>query len=563
LTPSPTADKAVGAAGLALLLIGFLVAPFWGADFHRQETTVLFADRWIAVATLVLLNLAALGVLLMLRETDSGGLPAAGAVLLALAAALLLRLDTFYEAFERDLMIYSTIAGDLLRGKLLYVDAWDIKPPAVFWTYAAAARLYGTSPAAIWVLGLITTVGTAIACYFAGRELGGVRGGAFAALVWCLLSGDLVLQANQPNVESFLNLLVATGFYVCLKRRRNPGDVSGSLLIGALFAAATLYKQIALLVFLALGVVMFASRMPEQPRRWRQELHRIGIAAAVIACGWLLTAAYFGSLGTLEPFLHFVFALGADYAGNPGQNLVEGLDPARYRLVMAYLPLAAVSAAVLYFARSRLDPLGPSLLAAYAVGAWLAVVLPGKFHPHYFQLLLPPLAILCGWGAGRIGIRRHLWIALFGVALVPALAQRMVQTWVPVDSIPIYKYGPHGIESLESRRIGQWLGKHAPGSATLFHWGAEPGVHFWSGRPPAVRFIAHFPLFMDPRGERAARIERELVAELAAARPDLIALNTGWVGASRSPVGNWIAQHYREATDRPQGLTRYTLLVPK
>ena len=39
---------------------------------------------------------------------------------------------------NRDITTYATIAQELLQGKQLYVDVWDIKPPAIFVTYMLA-----------------------------------------------------------------------------------------------------------------------------------------------------------------------------------------------------------------------------------------------------------------------------------------------------------------------------------------------------------------------------------------------------------------------------------------
>jgi hypothetical protein len=556
-------DRAVWFAALAIFVSGLLIAPFWGADFYRYQTKVLFEDRWGAVASLVLLNLGALGLILALGDRNRDRTLACAALSLALASVFLLRLDTFYEAFERDLMIYATIAADLLRGKMLYVDDWDIKPPAVFWTYAAAALLYGMSPAAIWVLGLGAAVGTALACYAAGREVGGVRGGTFAALVWSLASGDLLLQANQPNVEVFINLFATTGFWMCLRARRQPENRLSGFIIGMLFAAASLYKQVALAMFVLPALSLLGCHALQRQQSLRSEIVRVGTAGATIALAWLLVAGFFWLSGAFPQFFDTVFRTGAAYAGDLGRNLVEGFGIARYRLLDAYVPLAIASTVALVFVRSRLDRFALSLLLAWAAACWLALILPGKFFPHYFQLLLPPLAVLAGWGFGLTESRQRTWMIVLAVAVLPALWQRSLQTQVPVERIPTYKYGWHGVESLETRRIGQWIGRHLPREATVFHWGAEPGMHFWSGRPPAVRFIAHFPLFLGADDERALQIERALVAELQAIRPDLVVVNAHWVGAGDRPVVNWLRQYYARTAQGPPNLTGYLLLVPK
>jgi hypothetical protein len=189
--------------------------------------------------------------------------------------------------------------------------------------------------------------------------------------------------------------------------------------------------------------------------------------------------------------------------------------------------------------------------------------LPGRFFPHYFQLLLPPFAITCGWAFGAVESRQRLWLAAFGAAFLLALWPRLLQTQVPVERIPVYKYGLHGVESDESRRIGHWIGRNYPANAKVFHWGAEPGVHFWSGHPPATRFVAHFPLFINPNDARALEIERGLVAELQQTKPDLVVVNVNWIGAGGRPTVDWLREHYVRTPDAPANVSSFLVLVPK
>jgi hypothetical protein len=67
------------------------------------------------------------------------------------------------------------------------------------------------------------------------------------------------------------------------------------------------------------------------------------------------------------------------------------------------------------------------LLLAFGIGTQLAVVLPGRFFAHYYQLWLPPLAIGAGWTlaafAGTKWIRR--WVpSAVGAAAIALMVVR-------------------------------------------------------------------------------------------------------------------------------------------
>jgi 4-amino-4-deoxy-L-arabinose transferase-like glycosyltransferase len=134
-------------------------------------------------------------------------------VLIALA-----RLHTYNEPFERDLMTYAVMAHEMLAGRELYSDLWDQKPPGPSLTYAVAELITGYGPNSIYLLNVVATIITLFGVYFAGTALAGGKrsGGLWAAACWAMISGEPMLQANQPNIEVFINacLIWVNGFFL-------------------------------------------------------------------------------------------------------------------------------------------------------------------------------------------------------------------------------------------------------------------------------------------------------------------------------------------------------------
>src|SRR5438552_3773650 len=69
----------------------------------------------------------------------SGARLGPGALLAALALALAATalLPELWFPLARDQGVFACVAGRILRGALPYRDAWDIKPPPIYLTYAA------------------------------------------------------------------------------------------------------------------------------------------------------------------------------------------------------------------------------------------------------------------------------------------------------------------------------------------------------------------------------------------------------------------------------------------
>src|SRR5438046_1404598 len=82
-------------------------------------------------------------------------------VLIALSLVLIAaRLRSYHEPLEWDSGTYSVIARELLEGKHLYSDIWDLKPPAIFATYAAMQAVAGDGHLSIYLLSVIAAIAT-------------------------------------------------------------------------------------------------------------------------------------------------------------------------------------------------------------------------------------------------------------------------------------------------------------------------------------------------------------------------------------------------------------------
>jgi hypothetical protein len=313
------------------------------------------------------------------------------------------RRHTYAEPLERDLTTYAVIGHELLAGRELYSDVWDHKPPAVHVSYASAEALAGYGRDAVFLLNVVFAVGTLLGVYAAGAAVGGRAGGLTAAGVWTILCGDLPLQANQPNTEVFLNTFLSWGF--ALLARTGPGWPFGyrrALAVGALFAAASLYKHVAVAPAALLAAAHVA--YPPHGSGRRRALADAGLMAAAGAIAWAAVLGYFRLTGQLDAFLDAVFRYNRYYAGNPFTNLGSVLHPGDWfpLTARAAQPLAGLVCIGTVFGLL----IGPDrswlLLTAWALGTQLAVALPARPLPHYPQLWLPVLAVASGWVPGLI-----------------------------------------------------------------------------------------------------------------------------------------------------------------
>jgi hypothetical protein len=128
------------------------------------------------------------------------------------------RLLTLKEPPEFDTTLYAVFGHELLAGRSLYSDLWDIKPPAVYVTYAAAELLVGYGPREIYLLSVVVAIATLLGVYAAGAALSGNRAtGLWAALFWAVLWWEPGMEANHPNTEVFVNACVIWAFAMLVR----------------------------------------------------------------------------------------------------------------------------------------------------------------------------------------------------------------------------------------------------------------------------------------------------------------------------------------------------------
>ncbi|MBZ4193128.1 MAG: glycosyltransferase family 39 protein [Candidatus Contendobacter sp.] len=492
----------------------------------------------------------------------------------SLLALLILvsRLPTFNEAFERDLMTYMVIADGLLNGRSLYVDLFEFRPPGVFWTYALFAKVFGASPLAIFMMGLTCAWLTLWACYVAGRNMAGSLGGLLAAAIWTVISGDLLLQANQPNTEVFINAALAGAFALLVGATPDRKQIQRFIAIGLLYGLASLFKQISLAVTaVTLGTyVLLAPWMAEHQEAAQQDFWPVRVralwqavwAGLVVLLCWGLVIGYFQWLGHLSAFKEALVDTGRSYAGDIWGN-VWGFfsNPLVYVPKSGnsfYVPLAWLLTVLAagYYWRDRNGRLG--LWLAYFGSSLITIALPGKFFPHYFQLWLPPLAIGAGCLLGHsLVVQRRLAVGLLLAVLLPLVGLRLYQHTIPVEQVPFYKYGQgHGPEAVESQRIGLWIAQHLDPNTSVYQWGAEPGVYFWAGRP----VLAGGPPGFIVSSPYVQRDTERLFEQLKTLRPGLIIANKGWLPPGH-PIVQWMAENYRTISPPPESVERFLFLI--
>ncbi len=467
-------------------------------------------------------------------------------ILLGLSALIgLQRLYTWREPLEMDLSLYAVVGHEFLAGRSFYSDLCDNKPPAIFITYAAAEWLAGYGPTAIYLLGTIAAIITLLGIYWVGYSLSGSIGtGLWAALFWTAICSDLLLQANQPNTEVFINACVIWAFALLLKSDYRHPWLWRYVIIGSLLAIASLYKTVVIGIAAALGGVLLAFP-PGDPQDRRLARKQVWVMAAVGGAAWALVFVYFAAVGHVKDFYEIVFTFNRYYAGNIIKNLVIGLF--RFRGVLTLLVPFIYTICIWAVLTKPKELRRPwLLLLGLIIGSHIAVALPGKWYPHYYQYWLPVLAVTAAWTIEelwRLAKRYSLW--------VKCSAGSIILIFMVAHEFPNYKISPeewsrkkYEINFVETKEMGEEIRRILKPGETFYEWGVGSGLYYYSRLSPPSGVLFYYHLYGWPY---SATMVNRVVKDLEKAQPELF-LIPEWLLPEiifPNPVLSWFSKRYR------------------
>lgn len=470
------------------------------------------------------------------------------AALIGLCALIFsLRLYTYNEPLERDLTTYAVIAHEMLNGKNLYSDLWDHKPPATHVTYAAAELVAGYGRDSIFLMNVAAAVATLFVCYWAGSLAGGGRvAGCFAAAFWAFTSGNLALEGNQPNTEVFMNVFLAAGFAMLVRAEKRNLGARGAFIVGVLFAVASLYKQVVVVQPALLTIAYVACCDPKLRKRAFGDV--LIIAATGVAI-WALVLGYFFTRGSGSVFVESVFSYNRYYSSSLSHQALHNfrgwmaLSPA---ILVVTLPVALVLAVGIVHGLTVAPQRHWILLLVYLIASEVAVLLPGWPFPHYYQLLLPPLAIGAGWSIELLWrVLPRAWsfvsYAAGAAACAVVVLVQLPSYFIPAEDWSVEKYGNLFVET---ERFAGKIDSLLARDETFYEWGSESGLYFTTGRRPPSGIFFAFPMLGGPLKEK---LSRRLIEDLKQSQPDLIVADVATMTLTERehPVLNWFRENYK------------------
>jgi len=454
------------------------------------------------------------------------------------AAWLLGRLLGFEYGLDQG--IYGAVADVMHAGGVPYRDAWDFKPPGIFFVYSLARSLFGEGMAAARILEALALVSLGVAFGLFSRRFTGLLGPGLlgAALA---ITGHVWLgfwHTGQP--ESFGAVLLAWALVLAThpagsgdpsSRRRRWLAWTGA---GALYVLAALMKPpLGGGLLVSLGLVLRSEwRQAAPPQRARALGGPILAFGAGALAPLLVLGAYLGLRGAIPELMDALFVFTPEYTKlnyRTGDLLVFAFRAVEF----------------LFFRFSLLNPLGLLLLfalpplhpreregALHVLGVLAfvlaGVALQGRFFAYHYGAAVPLLALLAGWGLFKlvwVGERAGAGVIALAAAIVLLANANGLKEPIPGGFLERARGVDDGRASnRETHRVAAWVAAHTEPDAAIYVWGFQPMLYGLAERRPASRFVYNAP-------QRAAwyrtRGRPALMAELESDPPAAILVEAG------------------------------------
>jgi hypothetical protein len=447
-----------------------------------------------------------------------------GLLFVLLALSVLTQANPGTRLPARDYGFYVYTGEQILHGKLPYRDAWESKPPAIFYVNALALWIGRGSRWGIWIVEFFSLLAGTCFSYMAIRKLWGPWAALGGVIVW-LLGLNLTLQGGNLTEEYPLSLHFLS-ILLFLELIESPRRYFYNFLLGLAFGLCFLFRPNNAAVETALILTLLAVCIK------RRDVSALVKELLWLGCGALLpvmlTGLYFWSQGLWQELLEASILYNLSYS----ETQLSSTSPLKAGFTI--FGWAAWVAATGYLLagwqaikRGPYFPVYLFLLIGFPVTIYLSDP-ARRSYEHYFMNWLPFLALLSGlvvhflvsrlsvvfrdsarWNLAALSAALFLSGAFFFLGGPSAEYQKAIERIVRREAI--------GIEI--RTRTAIYAENHTqPGELVLF-WAASPGENFMANRESPSAYL-FYPLYVD--SPISARMNDQFLQDIITQRPVLI-----------------------------------------
>ena len=496
----------------------------------------------------------------MTPATAPAGRSVAWTIVILLLLAI--RMPSLVEPAGADQNLYAYVGDRVTHGDVPYRDAWDQKPPAIHFIYAALRRLW-PSDAVVAGADLAAAAAVAWLLVMLGRRTFGTGVGFGAATLFLLLGNPAIQRLGGVRVRSQCETFIAlamTAALVLLSGNGRRRYLWAGVCLGAAFWLK--YNAIVYALPLLLDLRGRFTFFVKRPRR------SFLVSFLVIATVFI---SYFAVHGALTDLWLATITYNLQYSQETYQGVRGALRYLTFPLERAHLDLlwylGGLGVLALLFQRHAAS----RLVVAWMAAACVSIAINGARNlPQYFVQAHPALALAAAAGLAPLARRdtspamraillllvaAGLWRVgdeprLFRVGGLPEVAQNVAfdldyargridrsEYLARFQQQQDAKYVP-----LAAERLAAHVRETTRPDDRILVFGFSADVYVHSGRVSASRFFWSRPVTVEFNAARAGYGSAGLLADLQRSKPVVVALQKHWGGSPPEPIDFFMSQ---------------------
>ncbi|MCE9646130.1 MAG: hypothetical protein K8S20_09045 [Chloroflexi bacterium] len=447
----------------------------------------------------------------------------------------------------RDSGNFLYIARTLLRGKTLYLFAWENKPPGIFFIDALGLWLGRGTRWGIFIMEFAFLLTAATAGFHLLKNRFGVGIATASTLIW-LVGLNFVLNGGNFTEEyslafNFLSLCLLPA----IVNGRKP--FLASFLLGILLGCSFFMRANNTGVQISIILTLIILHWVEKDRTIPLNL------LIAIGFGFLLPAGgvlyYFIARDAVRTFIDASFIynffyssghfqpLGALFSGLKNLSFVGGVT-----MVGLWVSLEELW---LQLKNRRMDPFLLWLCINFIVDVALSG-LSGRNYEHYFINWLPMVAMSSAYLMKKGAASSNEWTRKFPVrSLLAAITIIIILCREPLlNSIhTISQISIHHSLFQKPDPISEYVNSHSLPGQTVLVWGGQTGINFLANRDAPTRYV-FYPYYVE--SEYTDQISAEFYQAVNSHPPALIVDGSYFVPEEVVPLSTaspikWLKEH--------------------
>lgn len=487
---------------------------------------------------------------------------------LLLVFTILIRLPILMEPWGGDQAGFGHIAKGMLDGKVPYKDMYSLTGYGVFFTFALFFKLFGVNMVSVHIGHLLVSLLSVTLVFCLTHHLYGRKAALIAAFCYSIFSNGLAFSGCGYENKSFW------GTYWYLSQRE---VFMAPLIMGAIFLAIIAENKKAFFIYFISGILiglaafykltailvlfLFIMFIVSDEFIYGQfvNLKKASVRISCLLLGFILIQLpflyYFWVHDALKEMYHALFVHLSAYTKLSKGLRVETFFSGHYSIMSENLVLwlfALISCLYILFKNRTRNNM---FIVLWCLCSLFMVWGQGKFFGYHFVLLVPPFAVLTGYGLPKCfkngyglkgfflnnlkDIKKTFMLAtLFMTAVAFAISNydyykihalhflgktSKMQYYSQFNEFPIH---PYSFRS--DYQIAQYIienGSKSEKLGVIFSAG-DTIIHFLTGMEPATRFIQSWYLFSTnetlSKNEITISLRNEFIDQLITSTPQFI-----------------------------------------